>query len=307
MRLIDKTFILNSRSDRVEIFPFYDCHIGKRNCYEHGIIKQRQEILAQAAKPGRQCCVIMGGDILDVISPKDIRFDFNEVADWVLEGDADNIRDKLNDIARGQVKRGVELFEPIKHLILGNLEANHEKAIRRYCNTDVHKQFCDELGIEDLTDECVIRLIFKRKHDGLGIAIQVVKLFMRHGYGSGRSAGAEAMKVAQMMADGVAADCDVCLTGHTHSFYISPPVPVLYIPNRGKLPPELLLRYRYGLNPGCWLLSHKAGKGTYESQACYATRPIMTTKIVIWPFWGTSVQGYKMERPKIEIRNYTIL
>jgi len=130
---------------------------------------------------------------------------------------------------------------------------------------------------------------------------------MRHGYGSGRSAGAEANKIDQMMKDGITHDCDICFTGHTHTFHPGRYVPVQYVPSAGKMPKELLTRYRMGCNPGCWLLSHKIGPGTYESAACYPSRPMMTVKAVIWPFWHTKMRGQDISRPKIELRTYNII
>jgi len=34
---------------------------------------------------------------------------------------------------------------------------------------------------------------------------------------------------------------------------------------------------------------------------------MMTLKIVIWPFWTTKAKDKRIERPKIEIREYAIL
>jgi len=155
-----------------------------------------------------------------------------------------------------------------------------------------------------MTDEAIIRVKFKRNKMNSG---QTVKIYMRHGYGGGRTPGTEPNKIARMMGDGVAADCDICLTGHTHTYCNPEPIPVLYLPNRGKLPARLPTRYRFGLNPGCWLYSHLVGPGSYESAACYPTRAMMTCKIVIWPFWSQKIEGQLIERPKIELREYPIL
>ena len=306
MRLIHKDIICKSRSDRFELFLFYDCHIGKRNCEEDAIRRQVREILRREAMPDRQVAVAMGGDINDVIKPQDIRFDINEVADWILEGDAKSTRKKLNDIAKAQVDRSVEIFDPIRHLIIGNLEANHDKVVRRRYNTDTHRDFCENLGIADMTDEAIIRFRLVREV-AKNSPSAVVRVYMRHGYGGGRTPGAEPNKIARMMADGVARECDVCFTGHTHTFCAPMIEPVLYIPTSGTLPEQLLSRYRFGANCGCWLLSHKVGEGTYESAACYPSRAMMTVKMVVWPFWSTKVKGRAFQIPKIELREYPIL
>lgn len=306
MYLLDKTIECGSRSDRIEIFPFYDCHIGKRNCAEDKIIAQRGEILKRSKMPNRHVLVLFGGDACDVIKPQDIRFDFNDLPDWLLSGDATDIREKLNDIAKAQVIHAANIFKPIQPFILGSIEANHDKCVRKRYNTDTHSDFCKMLGVQSMTDEAIIRLSFIRRPGGKPVR-SVVKIYMRHGYGGGRTAGVEPNKIARMMGDGVAADCDVCLTGHTHTYCNPEPIPVMYIPDRGKLPARLPTRYRFGLNPGCWLYSHLVGPGSYESAACYPTRAMMTCKIVIWPFWTQMIAGQSLERPKIELREYPIL
>ena len=199
MKLIHEEIICESRSDRVEIFPFYDCHIGKRNCAEECIISQRNEILKRSRLPNRHVRVVLGGDICDVIKPQDIRYDVNEVADWVFEGDAEDIREKLNDIAKAQVKRAVKIFKPLQPFIIGSIEANHGKVVRKRYNTDTHTDFCEKLGIDSLTDEAKIRFVFKR-----GCSSSMIKLYMRHGYGGGRTPGAEPAKIERMMSDGEA-------------------------------------------------------------------------------------------------------
>jgi predicted phosphodiesterase len=300
MYLLDEVIECKSRSDRIEIFPFFDCHIGKRNCAEGAIKKQIAEIIRRSRLPNRHVRVLLGGDQLNAINPADIRrFDFNELADFFVDSDAKTTRERLGDIVNQEVKRAAGVFDPVKHLIIGALTGNHEKSMKTKQNVNVHGALCTKLGIRDLTDEAAIRIITLR-----GASTQMTKIYLRHGYGGGRTAGAEPMKIDRMVAEWE--DFDVCLTGHSHTFCISPPKPILYIPG-GKLPKHLPTRYRFGANPGCWLLSHMEGVGSYESAACYPARPMMTLKIVIWPFWSTKRSGDRIERPKIELRQYPIL
>jgi len=205
-----------------------------------------------------------------------------------------------------EVNHAVDVFQPVQQYILGAIYGKHEKDMRTRQNIDVQAAFCDRLGIVNLTDEAVVRLNMVRVIKGrTKNAGSVVKIYLRHGYGSGRTAGAEPNKLDRMLAEweGI----DVCLSGHTHNFNIAPPKPVAYVPNGGKLPERLEYRYRFAANPGCWLYSHLKGAGSYESAACYPARPMMTLKIVIWPFWATHINGKMVERPKIELRQYPIL
>jgi hypothetical protein len=304
MRLIDETIACKSRSDRIEIFPFYDIHCGKRNCMEHSIIKQRAEILRREQMPNRHVRVILGGDQLNSINPSDIkRFDFSELADWFVQGTADNTRDMLSDIVGQEIKHAVQIFKPVRHLIIGALEGNHEKAIRTRQNLNVHAAFCRSLDIPDLSDECLIRFRISCKSN-----VRTFILYMRHGYGAGRTAGAEPNKLQRMLDEWEVAD--VCLSGHSHSFCILPPKPILYVPSKGALPPKMLIRHRFAANPGCWLSSHPLGSSTYESMAAYPARPMMTLKIVIFPFWHSTIKykgsKYDVSQVKTELRSYAI-
>lgn len=298
MYLLNERINCSSRSDRIEIFPFYDMHVGKRNCAETAIKKQVIEILRRSSLPNRHVRVVLGGDVVNAINTADIRrFDFAELADWFVQGKAEDVRKKLGNLVNQEVYHAVSLLEPIKHLILGAITGNHEKAMRTRQNVDVHSALCERLNIVNLTDEAIIRFQMKRK---IGATRSFV-LYFRHGYGGGRTAGAEPNKLARMLAEWE--DADVCLSGHSHTFTILPPKPVAIIPAKGELPRRLNYRYRFAANCGCWLLSHTEGVGSYESMACYPARPMMTLKVVVWPFWHNSI----VERPKIELREYPIL
>lgn len=315
MYLLDELIDCKNRSDRIEIFPFYDCHIGKRNCAETAIKKQVQEILRRSEMPNRHVRVLFGGDQINAINTADVRrFDFAELADWLaapteqeiaeangVQDIAKIVRAKLGDMVNQEVTHAAEIFAPIKHLTLGALTGNHEKSMRTRQNVDVHQALCDRLSITNLTDEALIRVRGRIEESLIG----VVKIYLRHGYGAGRTPGAEPNKIRRMVAEWE--EADVCLTGHSHSYCLNPPKAVAMFSRGGELPKRVNYRYRFGANPGCWLYSHQEGVGSYESGSCYEAKPMMTLKIVIWPFWSTHREGAAFSRPKIELREYPIL
>ena len=297
MRILEKTILCNGKSDVFEFYPIGDIHIGARHCAE----KPLKQLLNSIPDNGY---IIGGGDWLDAIKPQDSkRFDMDTFPDWMLDGDANTTREKLNDILIQQIDRTVEIFEPHKMKIIGILEGNHEYTIRKYYNENIIKAFCRRLGVEDLTDETFIRLRFKRK-SGDKLACATVKLYIRHGYGGGRTAGAEPNKLFRMLAEWE--DADICLTGHSHTFDVLPPKPVLYIPTAGTLPKEFHCKYRWAANWGCWLYSHPAGASSYSSRACYPARPMLTVKAVIKPFNSYMINGEKKYAPHIELRGIPI-
>jgi len=305
MKILDVEIKCNGRSDRVEIFPFYDMHVGKSNCNETAIRKQIQEVIRRKTFENRHILVVLGGDAINAISASDRkRFDFSDIADWVATGTPEEIKEALSDLPKREIKRVEQIFKPIKDSIIGAIEGNHEKSLRRYHDTDVQAELCNALECENLTDECILRLKFVRK-SGEGRSITSCLIYMRHGYGSGRAAGAEPTKLQTMLSEWECAD--VCLSGHTHTFCVLPPKPVAMIPRKGKMPEGLLWRHRFAANPGCWIESHAKGRGSYESGACYPSRAFMTCKIVIWPFFEQHENGRGFVSPKLEIRSYPIL
>lgn len=304
MKLMDVEIDCNGRGDRVEIFPLWDIHFGKANCNETALRKWIGEVVKRDRDmPDRHIRVLLGGDVCNAVSPKDIkRFDFSDVAGWLLQGETlEEIRNKLSDMPMQEVNRAAKFFEPVKHIIIGALEGNHEKTIRKRYNVDIQTALCEKLGVENLTDSVLLRLKFKRQ----GNFKSTITILARHGYGSGRSKSAETLKLDAMMNEWEIAD--VCISGHTHTFCDVAPKPVAWIPMKGAMPGKLLWRHRFALNPGCWLDSHAIGRGTYESNGCYPARAMMTSKIVIWPFYEQTAFGRGFTSPKVEVRNYPIL
>ena len=296
MKILDKLIQCKGRSDTFEIIPIGDIHIGARSCAEKPLKKMIKEI---AGNPNTY--VIGGGDWLDAIKPQDSkRFDYDTLPDWMLEGDAVNVREKLNDIIKQQYERTIGIFEPLSPgQLIGLVEGNHEFTIRKHYNQDVHAGLCRRLNTENLTDEALIRLRFKR-----GSAIITIIIYIRHGYGGGRTAGAEPNKLDRMLAEWECAD--ICFTGHTHCYDILPPKPVLEIPRNGKLLSECTCRYRWAGNWGCWLYSHPSGESSYSSRACYPARPLLSCKAVIRPFAQLTFGGVQRTMPHIELRSITL-
>ena len=119
MRLLDVEIQCEGRGDRVEIFPLWDLHFGKHNCNELAVKKEVSEIKKRDKMPGRHIRVLLGGDVCNAIKPSDIRrFDFSDMAEWLLTGGAAAIKDNLSNMTTQEVKRAVEILGPIKHLIL---------------------------------------------------------------------------------------------------------------------------------------------------------------------------------------------
>ena len=196
-----------------EIYPLGDLHVGARSLAERHL---RQHIGGIAKNP--KAYAIGGGDWLEAVIPNDIkRFDFDVLPDWMLEGDADDVRGKLKDILTQQRKRFKQIVSPIPaERWLGAIEGNHEHSINKYHNRDIFHDLCTDLDIENLTDEALVRLRFK-----LGSRTAIVILYIRHGYGGGRTAGAEPAKLYNMIAEWEIADI-LLHRPHAHVLYRTP-------------------------------------------------------------------------------------
>jgi len=273
MQLIEKKIELKTKSDVVYIFPLGDTHIGTFNCAE-GHIRQYVQYIKN--KPNAYW--IGGGDYCDFITPSDTRrFDVRSLADWLFVGEAVTIKEALLDIAKQQRERFCEMVEPIKDKCLGLIEGNHEYDIMRTTHNGQHYVMCDELGVPNLTDAAFVRLNFKIK-GGCGRSI---KIFIVHGWGGGRSTGAEPNHLLRL---GQIADADIHLRGHSHTFRIEPPEVHLWIPDSGALPDECYQRVIRKGNWGCWVLGYAVGPSTYDSRRNYQPRPLQAMEISIKPF-----------------------
>ena len=303
MKIIHRDIIVPERNGEVEIYPLGDLHIGYRACCEKLLKKTVSEIASK-----RNAYWIGGGDYLDAIKPSDAkRFDMDTLPDWMLEGEAETIRKRLNDVLTQQKERCKDILLPIKNKCLGLIEGNHEFSIRKYHNENVHNELCNKLETEDLTDEALIRINFKHKIKGkssTNTISRVVILYICHGHGGGRTAGAEPNHLSRMLLEWEIAD--ICFRGHSHTFQILPPKPVLEIPKSGQIPDECTCRYRWAANWGCWTLQHAVGPSTYASRACYPARPMLTCKAVIKPFYRKHTGNKEYQTPLTEIRSITL-
>ena len=315
MRLIDKEIVCGSRNKSFYFYFIGDIHLGAANCAE----KQVRRLVGKISKTPNAYW-IGGGDYCECIKPSDLRrFEFEGLPDWMLGPDAKQffidiknvlteedaagvlkkykgkIKRNLRDIVSVQRQRIIKIFDPIKDKCLGLLEGNHEEKMRKYHNLDHHGFVCNDLGVEDLTSEALFRMRFVR-----GDAARIVKMFVCHGHGGGRTAGAEPNHLFRLTAHW---RVDLILRGHSHTFCINPPLVELGVPNNGALPDECLQYYKRAGNWGCWLKSYAAGASTYVTRATYPPRPLSTLEIEIKPH-AHSCSG--PELPKISMKELVV-
>lgn len=277
MKVITKRIKCSSRADVFRIYTIGDVHLGKLNCCEQAF----RRIVKRIADDDNAVWV-GGGDIIEAIKPGDAkRWDSSVMADWMLDGGPQKVRDRMRDVTRHQVDRALTILHPIKDKCIGMIEGNHEFACRQYYNSDVQGDMCGGLGVPNLTDCAFVEFFFLRKRSSRRII-----MFVAHGNGGGRAAGSEPNHLARMLLD---KDCDIAARGHSHTFHILPPVPRMIVKghgtgNDGRIGQRVLRAYNWG----CYVLSYPEGPSLYETRGQYPARPLTTACFVIQPHWNSS-------------------
>jgi len=288
MRLIEYRYLVPGRDINFRLYALGDVHIGALNCAEVELIK-----LVKHIQKDPYAVWIGGGDYADAVILNDAaRFDVNTLPNWMLTGNPQTIKERIGDILFAQRQRFVDIVSPIRDKCLGLIEGNHEFAIFKHHNRDHMSELCRMLDVPNLTDCAFLRLKFSRnvayckkqsvrKH---GYPTSTCTVFICHGHGGGRTAGAEPTKLQRLAMD---KDADIILTGHSHTYHILPPIVQLAVPHSGKLPEDPIVHEKHVANWGSFLYTYKTGASTYSSRENYPVRPMYTVETVISP-WHTN-------------------
>lgn len=182
---------------KIEIFS--DLHIGSKKC-NYQEIKDRIE---RVKNDDNRYCIILGDSINDSIK--------SSVGDVYTE--------ELSPMQ--QIQKACQLFEPIKHKIIGITSGNHERRSYKTDGIDLSYFFARELRVEHLYDYCACLLFIRfgktssHGHGGARGGKLCYTLYMTHGDGNGgRTIGG---KMNGLQRRGQIVDADIVITGHTHS------------------------------------------------------------------------------------------
>ena len=173
----------------LELHIFADEHIGDDNC-DLARLKERIEYVA--THENAYC--VLNGDILDYASRSSI-------------GDIEARQFNIME----QIKKGVELFTPIKDKIVAITSGNHENRAYRE-GIDVSKIIAMQLGLEKKYSH-TSAFIFLRFGIEKHKRPVCYTFYMLHGSGGGRKEGAKAIRLADMAS---IVDADIYIHSHTH-------------------------------------------------------------------------------------------
>lgn len=186
--------------NKMELHIFADEHIGDELC-DIKRLKERIEYVKNT--PNAYC--VLNGDIIDNATKTSI---------------GDIYSQDMNPME--QLKKAVELFEPIKDKILCISHGNHENRTFRKEGINLSYLIATQLGLGDryTSASAIIFLRFgqlsngQKETNGSGEVRKVCySIFMLHGSGGGRKEGAKAIRLADMAS---IADCDIYIHSHTH-------------------------------------------------------------------------------------------
>ncbi len=183
----------------IEIDAFSDLHIGSKKC-DYKLIQERVD---RVAKDDNRYCIILS-DLINNSTKSSV---------------GDVYSEELSPMQ--QIQKACQLFEPIKHKIIGVTSGNHERRSYKTDGIDLTYFFAKELGVEHLYDYCACLLFIrfgKAKTHGAGGSHggkMCYTLYMTHGDGNGgRTIGG---KMNGLQRRGQIVDADIIVTGHTHA------------------------------------------------------------------------------------------
>lgn len=182
--------------ETIKIKPIFDVHYG---CTECDISEFKKYI-----NEDDDSYFIGGGDWLDSIIVSDSKR-------YKKSSDASN----TDDIIDEQVDGFYELIKHKKDRILCALTGNHESNISKRYGTSPIKRLCKLLNVPYLGYSGFLKLVL---HED-GSRVRTVMFYLNHGFGGGRTLGADLTRYYQTM-NCYEADC--YLFGHTHQKHWTP-------------------------------------------------------------------------------------
>lgn len=179
---------LSEEFKSIYLLPISDLHIGDPHCNLDKFYRYRKWV-----EETPNAYVLVNGDIMNTAIKASVSDVYSET---------------LN--ATEQIKLAEKIFAPIKDRILAVTKGNHENRIYKETGVDTVEVLCSKLGVYYAGDEAFLKICFgKNEHNKR----QAYIVYMTHGWGAGRTAGAKVNNL-QKLSDIVLAD--LYIASHTH-------------------------------------------------------------------------------------------
>lgn len=180
--------ILSRDFDCIYLIPISDLHLGDPHCNLEKFYGYQKWIEGTP-----NAYVLLNGDIMNTATKGSVSDVYAETIP-----------------PKEQVKLAEKLFTPIKDKILAMTSGNHERRIYKDSGYDISETLAEKIGAYYSPDEVFLKLKFGKDAHAKPVTYT---LYMTHGWGSGRTAGAKVNNL-QKLSDIVLAD--IYIASHTH-------------------------------------------------------------------------------------------
>lgn len=184
-------------------YPISDTHLGATECDEEAL-----RALVSKIKGDPNARWSHGGDIGDLITPKDKRFQAGNVAD--------RYQGKMHRIPDATIEHAVELFAPIADKCWFIGVGNHESSLAAYYDRGIGAEIHSGLGLKDryLGYRGFATIQFRyAKVSGSDARTQTLTIDFHHGWQAGRLYGAFHVEAERTLGH---SNADIILRGHSH-------------------------------------------------------------------------------------------
>lgn len=187
----------------IRLVMFSDTHVGSK-----GFAKNHFKKFLASSMDHPNAFLLGIGDQLDCIIQSDVkRFQISGIDPKYLSSDTP---DEVLDMQKDEF---ISIMEPYKDRLLGLLLGNHCYNITKRYGTNVHRQICNTLGVENLGYSCLL-LLKLSENGGRGRSYTI---YANHGFGAGTvSEGYSITKYSRLI---YAYDADCYVTAHDHQLY----------------------------------------------------------------------------------------
>jgi hypothetical protein len=278
LRLIDRVITVSDLRDPQKFLVFADIHEGAAGV-DYDLL--RNDI--SEVKNEENTHAFYLGDGTDAINKSDLkRFDLSSIHPYYIDKDH---TERLAELARYQVKRLQETFNPIASKFIFATNGNHgEKYLKQY-SFDPDREFAEYL--QAATEEhkppyvpgvCVLRLKFTEgKHTSRTFVV-----VSQHHCGGGSNSVDANLNWMQRILGATWSDANIYLVGHVHKRGVRP-VSRISIPRQGKMRMEPDYQY-YGVT-GSYLKLYMDGVSSY-AEGRYKPSDLGALRVVITPQTG---------------------
>ena len=176
------------------LIPISDVHMGHVD-HDKDFAKRTVDWIAK-----KGASVILLGDLIDGICPKDLRFENTSIAD--------EFRVHLDNLHHKQTEAVLKLLAPVAGNIIAIMGGNHEETVKKYYSYDATQVIAEALKKPALPDPAYVVLRFD--HGG---SKRLVSILCTHGqFLGGRKRGAKVNRMEDLASH---FDANIYMCGHS--------------------------------------------------------------------------------------------